>query len=700
MRRVLPRRSLLILAAVAGCTPKSGVVAPPRSCVTCHDADRGRPQLPPHLQAGFPTSCGECHTQAAWKPAAFAHLKTPLAGKHAALTCKQCHATEPVPRTCIGCHEKDRSRPGDPDHRAAGFSTRCEDCHTLDGWKPASVDHSRFPFLGGHAAVACARCHPDSLAQPRAKTCAGCHDADRARAKYPDHLAAGFPTGCESCHTIYTWKSPSYSHATFPLLGAHSALECARCHSKQPLPTTCAGCHDADRARPTSPNHLAAGFPTACNHCHGVNAWKPASFDHSKYPLTGRHSTVACASCHTDPKNPSKPTATTCHGCHQADLAKPKTVAHGVPGFPTDCQKCHTVNGWQPAAFDHSAFPLAGGHGAVACASCHASSPVPKTCFGCHAKDRARPTSPNHLAAGFSTSCETCHTTIAWTPAATSHTKFPLSGGHAAVSCAACHPNPASPSTPKATTCYGCHQAQITIPGDPLHTVAGFPTACESCHNTTSWKNATYAHTKFALTGKHATLACSSCHPSGSIPTASTCVGCHAKDRSTPATPDHLAVGFSTACDSCHGTAGWKPAAFDHSKFPLTGKHAALGCVACHPDPAKPSTPTATSCHGCHASKGAAVKLPDHSAAGFPTACSSCHTTGGWKPATFNHASYFPTTGPHAKACSACHLDPANPASFSCLGTCHKHTQTAMDSKHKGVATYTYSFAACVQCHK
>ena len=56
------------------------------------------------------------------------------------------------------------------------------------------------------------------------------------------------------------------------------------------------------------------------------------------------------------------------------------------------------------------------------------------------------------------------------------------------------------------------------------------------------------------------------------------CESCH----NVPA--NHIA-GIVSNCDKCHSTSGWKSATFDHSKFPLTGKHQSLTCDQCHHGP-------------------------------------------------------------------------------------------------------------------
>ena len=208
----------------------------------------------------------------------------------------------------------------------------------------------------------------------------------------------------------------------------------------------------------------------------------------------------------------------------------------------------------------------------------------------------------------------------------------------------------------------------------------------------TVWKGATFDHSIYLpLVGKHSIVLCAKCHQKSPVPTK--CEGCHL----APATGH---AGQPNSCDGCHSVNGWKPASFDHSKFPLTGKHAAVPCASCHTDPSKPKVPKAMTCVGCHNADRSKPAIPNHTAGGFPTDCKSCHTTNGWTPASFTHK--FPiNSGKHSnKPCNNCHLDPSNLKTFSCLGTCHEHTINKMDDKHKNRNGYVSGdYPKCLDCH-
>ncbi|MEZ5289426.1 MAG: hypothetical protein R2712_32415, partial [Vicinamibacterales bacterium] len=66
-----------------------------------------------------------------------------------------------------------------------------------------------------------------------------------------------------------------------------------------------------------------------------------------------------------------------------------------------------------------------------------------------------------------------------------------------------------------------------------------------------------------------------------------------------------------------------------------------------------------------------------------------------WNQGTFNHR--FPiTSGPHRQSCSTCHQ--TSTQSFTCL-VCHEHSQSRMDSEHRGRSGYRYDSLACYSCH-
>jgi hypothetical protein len=371
------------------------------------------------------------------------------------------------------------------------------------------------------------------------------------------------------CHSTTNWTSSTFNHASvFPLTGAHATLTCAQCHTNNnytTLPTNCYGCHQADFTGTANPNHVAAAFPTTCDTCHNTTNWTTVTFNHATYAnwaLTGAHATVSCIQCHTNNNYTSTPTA--CYSCHQADFTGTTNPAHVAAGFPTDCTICHSTTNWTSSTFNHSttSFPLTGFHATMQCVQCHTSAStysgsLPTLCYGCHLADWNGTTNPAHAAAGFPTTCNTCHTTTDWTGATFNHnsTPFPLTGAHTTVACNLCHVNNVFAGTP--TDCYSCHKADYTGTTNPNHSTAGWPTTCTTCHTTTAWMPATLPssyHTFFPVNHGNANGVCTTCHTNSADYSVFTCTGCHGGNNA--ANFHHPNVnGYvynSVNCYACH----------------------------------------------------------------------------------------------------------------------------------------------------
>ncbi|HMD14713.1 MAG TPA: hypothetical protein VKI62_08815, partial [Bacteroidota bacterium] len=101
-------------------------------------------------------------------------------------------------------------------------------------------------------------------------------------------------------------------------------------------------------------------------------------------------------------------------------------------------------------------------------------------------------------------------------------------------------------------------------------------------------------------------------------------------------------------------------------------------------------------CYSCHTTDYSGTTNPNHTAAGFPTTCQTCHTTTAWTGATFNHT-WFPTShGNAGGVCATCHTNPSDYTVFQCT-VCHTQSQTT--SEHSGVNGYVWNSANCYQCH-
>ena len=398
------------------------------ACIDCH--------VDPH-KGSFKQRCEDCHTTAGWKKLLpkfeFDHSKTkyPLLGKHATVSCTQCHLNgdfkKPLPFTnCVDCHK--------PDPHKGQFAARpkkgeCAECHTVEGWKPSLFgvkEHatSKYALEGKHAKVDCDKCHlpagKDTIYKVKFAACSDCHKDphDGQFAKQP------FQNRCESCHTVADFHRSLFTIAKhkqskFPLAGAHVTVSCVECHkvgaggrTDKIIPfyfkdMTCTACHNdvhhgefKDRMERRRPD----GTQFGCEACHNTRSWVDvAGFDHSKtkFPLLGVHRAVACNACHKplpgEKQIQFKGTPMACEPCHVDVHGKQFAKAQ-----KTECSTCHNSQRWKPSTFDHSKtkFPLEGGHKGVACDKCHSLTkvvdgkpvlfykPTPLQCEACHGSEK------------------------------------------------------------------------------------------------------------------------------------------------------------------------------------------------------------------------------------------------------------------------------------------------------------------------
>lgn len=582
-------------------------------------------------------------------------------------------------------------------HSALEGITHCTDCH--DRGAQVGVDR-------------CLACHTDIKASIERKT--GLH-------------ARSAGTNCESCHkehlgldaSITRFDRNAFDHATtgFALSGAHRPLACEQCHRTAnirlgPVRTfkrsagkvtylgldrTCASCH-TDRH--------GGKLSADCASCHSTASWKPAGgfkHDSTKFPLTGKHASVACFSCHPGPESSSAPRLfsskpfTACTPCH----ASPHPAGFAVG---KTCAACHTTEGWRSvAAFDHSVtrFMLDGRHAQVACVKCHpamerATEPVKvrfaakefTDCTPCHAS----PHGPG-FAGG---TCRSCHVPQSWSSGDRSGfdhrmTQFALVGAHVKVECAKCHVRTegttfASVFRKGKVSCGVCHS-------DPHDGVfqKRYANDCSTCHTETAFAPATFStarhdSTGFPLTGAHRAIPCGPCHrPAGSAAAvfrfASTrCDACH-EDKHRGQFRKQMS---GRSCAQCHSTSTWDMRSFDHgsTRFPLVGRHAVTACSGCHRPDASGVVQyvgTPADCASCHADihRGQFTK-------NGRTPCTACHTPSGWTDLLFQHdqQSSFALTGAHRQvACGGCHRPER---SGDTLFVRFKPLSTACESCHQG----------------
>ena len=579
-----------------------------------------------------------------WPAAAQFFSPGPLARAHSSLegidNCARCHEEQKglAARLCLDCHTEVQRRLANN----AGFHGRlpaakrddCQACHpdhrgvdfAMVDWEGGrdKFDHRKagWPLKGGHAKVRCDQCHQKRLIterpilqilekQPQRTTWLGA--STRCDTCHFDEHRGQLARACQTCHDEAAWKpAPSFNHqkTSYPLLGKHQAVPCAKCH-----PAT-----EDDR-------FLATAFPKP----------RAASFMQMK-PIEFK----TCESCHDDP--------------HKGTLGP-------------DCAGCHSEAGWKiietdkgrdTSFHDKTRFPLRGGHAAVACKSCHGPFPGQPArfkglafaaCSDCHEDGhmgQLRPTPPAKVVA-----CEGCHTVNAFVPARYEFEQhqqltFTLEGAHATASCRDCHaideglaaripaavrqrlrarrrPERFSFAVlhPKKAPalCGGCHEdvhrGQFR---EGLHAPA--PSAgdrqsdgCASCHQPSSFTALTFNHdrdSRFPLTGKHAQTPCAGCHRVERAgagppfvryrPLDLRCGSCHTdvhQGQFLASTPPASATRSKArseksrgdkarACDFCHKTASWKATLFEHndpafSSYELDGSHEQVACAKCHP---------------------------------------------------------------------------------------------------------------------
>ena len=469
-------------------------------------------------------------------------------------------------------------------------------------------------------------------------------------------------------------------------------------------------------------------------------------------PLTRAHASLegvtSCGRCHEPGEGVSAVKCLACHAPIASRIAARKGVHRAVT---TACTPCHREHGGVDAdlrridvpAFNHLAetgFPLEGQHAKVGatCQACHKvrSFIAARTaCQSCHAD-------PHKGALG--DACARCHSTDvplkeAWRRFDHARARFALAGAHRTVACEKCHVAWAFRGL-HSDRCSACHATphRETLIGD-----------CRSCHQETSFRNATFDHgsrTTFPLVARHAALACRKCHTSLSaddVPLARkvadfkglspACEACH---------KDHHKGEFGRACDTCHSpTMTFKVSGFAHPRSPefFAGRHAAVACVRCHvratnvvpatsPGGTVRTKLPSTDCSTCHAD----VHLGQ-----VGTACQRCHSVEAvrFAPTRFSHeAGAFPLTGKHRTAdcakchpsetatfptgagtarrlspmsreCRSCHKDPHLGQVDATCATCHSTATFKVPSyPHRGqerlFSIATHDRLACRSCHK
>ncbi|HLG19405.1 MAG TPA: cytochrome c3 family protein, partial [Bdellovibrionota bacterium] len=352
--------------------------------------------------------------------------------------------------------------------------------------------------------------------------------------------------------------------------------------------------------------------------------------------------------------------------------------------------------------------------GVTNCTKCHASAQgIPDNkCLACHTEIGERLAAKKGYHAQQTKLCMTCHgehkgrnydeTGLTRLPFNHAESGWPLTGGHAKVTCEKCHTgmrknvDTKKPTTKRTylgapTTCVGCH-------ADPHKSQKESFTKCERCHTVDHWKTLkgrlSFNHnneSRYPLTGKHEVVACYGCHKKKTwapLPFAQ-CTDCHVDPHKGKLGPN---------CEKCHNTKTWRAITpgskdgkpFDHDKtaFPLKGEHRSVTCLRCH-GPVIGKMQNFDQCGGCHNNPHGNqfqelwdVKRP----------CKSCHLEDGWMILSFQHNrdSRYELEEKHLEVpCEQCHIDRKYrwlPSAPDC-STCHQDVHRAQFTK------------PCASCH-
>ena len=336
-----------------------------------------------------------------------------------------------------------------------------------------------------------------------------------------------------------------------------------------------------------------------------------------------------CKVCHSQDMTVAESNCLSCH----TELKKRIENQKGFHVNKKDrCERCHkehqgretSLINLETKTFNHdeTGYNLSGAHQNIQdCKICHKGKGylgLSSACVSCH-KDGHNGKLGND--------CSLCHSVTKWDHVDQQiyHSgEFFLSGQHRMAACEDCHVDGVFKGTP--TDCQICHW--VRRQDDPYKTRLGFE--CGECHSPSSWVPAQWNHTAqtgFALSGRHAALACDECHQKLNFSNAQgACYSCHTGDYQN-ADPNHKTAGFPMECDLCHTTSSWTGGYFDHPSFPIqSGAHAGFACSDCHTNPSNFGVFSCTVCHFESLTQSRHSGVPGYSYS--DSACYACHPNG------------------------------------------------------------------------
>ena len=283
------------------------------------------------------------------------------------------------------------------------------------------------------------------------------------------------------------------------------------------------------------------------------------------------------------------------------------------------------------------------------------------------------------------------------------HTDFPLSGGHGALECEACHGNGVYAGTP--TECSTCHSYQLP------ENLAAFPSAerypdhfegdCSDCHGIANW---------IAFSFNHEIVdECTSCHLDD-LPVADQFAEMWPVRASFGPVLPVISAGpedhYPGECKVCHADASdWQVIDYDHQDVTecrschaqdVAIDHYAGKCESCHVDTEhwlelRFDHTGYSDCQSCHKN----TDPINH----YEGQCSKCHTATTWLQANFNHDGF--------SDCLSCHTKPSHHYNGQCSNCHKKDSWENIHFNHSGMndckschnAPAFHFPGACTNCH-
>jgi hypothetical protein len=505
-------------------------------------------------------------------------------------------------------------------------------------------------------------------------SCANCHGG-----WFSDMTAA-----CLDCHKDIGGQLESRV-GLHGILDPAMAPQCARCHSDH---------HGEEFAMVNKLSFTEAGIA------------ERDRFDHETigYVMLGKHLELTCDKCHKNADVAVLPEgekrflglSQECATCHE-------DVHKGQMG--QTCVQCHGQESWTKLHSEghEKRLALVGGHGDIACRTCHAQEDplhsleaigrgtwlYPRECRVCHESphDEAFLVAAADLVARPpGAGCIECHLPehtafrqegVTTTPEQHACSGFPLVKPHDTQACTDCHGRgedfAARYPKRKAEDCEACHE---DVHGGQFASGPFAAQGCVGCHEREWWEPHAFtvdrhARAALPLTGAHREVECTEGHkqPGEESPrvfhgTPARCEGCHddAHRDFFARAERELKRDRAGTCAVCHLTTTFRevpPEGFDHGKwtaFPLEAAHAQSSCESCHKRTEKPDATGRTfgfvqevygkliGCVTCHKDPhGGEFDKP-----GLPrevngrTGCARCHTEASFRafPEEFAHGKW------------------------------------------------------------